>query len=402
MVGEILFKIFKMKRLILLLIIAGCALYACKEEPIGQQPTDSVPPGPVSNVTFKNTPGGAVLKYTVPKDEDLLYIKAVFSLKEGVQSESRASLYVDTLVVEGFGDTQPREVNLIAVDRSKNESTPVSVTVTPLVPYVLTIGETLGLMPDFGGVQAYWQNPSRADISVVILKKDNNNEYVPLETFYSSMVDGQGVVRGMDTIPADFGVLVQDRWINQSATLYYTLVPIYETIFDRLNFRAVDIPGDAPVGAGWTKDRMFDGIVGENGFSSQGGLGTMPHSVTVDLGVLGRLSRLRLFQRTGNSNDYVFAEGNPKIFEVWGCETLDATGDWDSWTKLMDCTSVKPSGLPMGTNSDEDIQRAKEGEDFICPPTNPKVRYIRIKVYQTWSGGDNIQIGEIQVYGDNR
>ena len=401
MAGKI-YKLFKMKNLISIWIIAGLALFACDEEPIGQQPTDGASPGPVSNVTSRNTPGGAVLKYTLPDDEDLLYVKAVFSLKEGVMSESRASLYVDTLKIEGFGDTQPREVNLIAVDRSRNESAPVTVTVSPLEPFVAGIGRTLGLIPDFGGVQAYWKNPSKAEISVVVLKKDNNNEYVPLETFYSAMADGQGVVRGMDTISGDFGVFVQDRWVNKSEILYYTLTPIYETLFDRLKFRAVDLPGDAPVGAGWNKDRMWDDVIGENGFSSQGGLGTMPHSVTIDMGVTGRLSRLRLFQRTGNSNDYVFAEGNPKTFEVWGCENLDASGNWDSWTRLMDCQSVKPSGLPLGTNSNEDIARAIEGEDFVCPPTNPRVRYLRIRVSKTWAGGDNIQIGEIRIYGDNR
>jgi len=119
----------------------------------------------------------------------------------------------------------------------------------------------------------------------------------------------------------------------------------------------------------------------------------------MDLGVTGQLSRIRLFQR---SEPYVFAEGNPRKFEVWGAQTLDPSGSWDSWIKLMDCTSVKPSGLPMGQNNNEDLDRSHNGEDFICSPTNPKVRYIRIKVTRTWSGGDNTQISELQFFGDNR
>ena len=43
----------------------------------------------------------------------------------------KSSLYTDTIKVVGFGDMEPREVSLIAVDRSRNESAPVKVTVNP-------------------------------------------------------------------------------------------------------------------------------------------------------------------------------------------------------------------------------------------------------------------------------
>ena len=388
-----------MKNNILILITLGLILSACDEEPIGQQPTDQISPGVVSDVNVENIPGGAILTYSLPDDEDLLYVKAVYSLKDNTISETRSSLYTDTLKVEGFGDTGERQVKLIAVDRSRNESPEVDATITPLEPPVITIGKTLNLIPDFGGVHGYWENPTRAEIATIILQKDQNDEYVPLETFYSSMIDGDGATRGMDTIPSEFGIYVQDRWENQSEVKYFTLTPIYETKFDRLKFKAVELSGDAGSVGGWPKSNMWDGATGDNGYSSPGGTGTWPHSVTIDLGLTGQISRLRIFQRLGS---YIFAEGNPRKFEVWGCQTLDPTGSWDGWTKLMDCTSVKPSGLSMGQNTNEDIDRATNGEDFICSPTNPKVRYIRIKVTQTWAGGDNFQISELEVYGDNR
>ena len=388
-----------MKNNILILIALGLITFACNEEPIGQQPIDNIPPEAVSDVKVENIPGGAILTYMLPQDEDLLYVKAVYSLKDSLISETRSSLYSDTLKVEGFGDTKEQQVKLIAVDRSRNESPEVLATIAPLEAPVVTIGKTLSLVPDFGGVHSYWENPTRAEISTIILQKDQNDEYVPLETFYSSMVDGDGATRGMDTIASDFGIYVQDRWENQSDIKYFTLTPIYETEFDPVKFKAVELPGDAGSVNGWAKSNMWDGTTGDNGYSSIGGTGVWPHFVTIDLGVTGQLSRLRIFQRLG---DYIFGEGNPRKFEVWGCQTLDPTGSWDSWTKLMDCTSVKPSGLPMGQNTNEDIELATNGEDFICDPMNPKVRYIRIKVTQTWAGGDNFQISELEVYGDNR
>ncbi len=373
---------------------------SCEEEPVGQQPLDNIAPGAVTDVNVKNTAGGAILTYTLPEDEDLLYVKAVYQLKDGVNSEARASLYTDTLIVEGFGDTEEREVTLYAVDRSRNESDPVVITVSPEEPPVETIGKTLTLTQDFGGVKATWENPTNAKISVLVLQEDDNKEYVPVETFYSSETEGSGSVVGMDTIPYNWKYYVQDRWENQSDAKYDTITPLYETEFDNSLFSAVDLSGDAGYVSGWPKEKMWNNIWATNeGYSSPGGTGEWPQSVTVDLGVVGKISRFRLYQRMGN---YTFAEGNLRKFQIYGCKELDTSGDWDSWTLLMDCESIKPSGLALGENTDEDIEVATNGEDFYNDPSNPSVRYIRILVTQTWAGGDNFQITEFKVYGDNR
>jgi len=382
-----------------LVVVLFLMAVACNEEPIGQQPIDKMPPGPVANVKVENTPGGAILTYKLPEDEDLLYVKAVYSLKSGVMSEVRSSMYTDTLKIAGFGDTQAREVTLYAVDRSRNESAPVKTSIAPLEPPVTTIGKTLNMIADFGGVHAYWDNPSRAEIAVILLKEDNNKEFVPIQTIYSTMANGDGANRGMDTIPARFGIYVQDRWENRSEIKYFTLKPIYETKFDRLKFRAVTLPNDEKDAWGWVMPRLWDGTIGDQGFHTANGTGRWPHSFTFDLGVTGRISRILEWQRQAS---YYYNHGNMKDFEVWGCETLDPTGNWASWTKLMECHSIKPSGLPLGQVSAEDKAWSNAGEEFICPPTNPKVRYLRIKCLRTWSNGDFLHVSEIAVYGDNR
>ena len=56
----------------------------------------------------------------------------------------------------------------------------------------------------------------------------------------------------------------------------------------------------------------------------------------------------------------------------------------------------------MGQNSPEDLNRSINGEDFFNAAIDAKVRYIRFNVLKTWAGGDNFQITEIQVFGDNR
>lgn len=388
-----------MKNSIFMLIVLGFIAFACNKEPVGQQPIDNVPPGPISDVKVENIPGGAILIYSLPQDEDLIYVKAVYSLKDGVQSEVKSSMYTDTLKIAGFGDTQEHQVSLIAVDRSRNESVPVTTTITPLEPPVTTIGATMSLVEDFGGVHAYWDNPDRAEVSVVILKEDNNKEYVPIQTIYNTMANGEGAQRGMDTIPANFGVYVQDRWENRSETKYFTLTPYYETKFDRLKFKEIDLPGDQPSAWGWVMTNIWDGIVGDQGFHTANGSGVWPQSITIDLGVTGKISRLIEWQRQGT---WIYTHGNVAKFELWGQVTLDATGSWANWTKLMDCVSIKPSGLPLGQVTAEDAAWAAAGEEFIGSPLNPAVRYVRIKVTESWSNGDFFHISELAFYGDNR
>jgi hypothetical protein len=389
----------------MIMIAAGFFWYACSgEEPIGQQPMDSVPPGKVSGVQVRNIPGGAVLTYTLPDDEDLLYVKAVYT-RNGEVCESRTSLYKDSLKVEGFGDMQSREVKVIAVDRSRNESAPEAVTIQPLEPEVITIGNTLDMTAYFGGVNIYWENANRAEITVTVLQNDEElMEAVPYETFYSSTEEGEGVIRELDTIPYEFGVYVQDHWGNRSEVKYFEMLPLYETQFDPGNFRDATLPGDGPhyPDPNYSVSTMWDGIWGsDNCYSSQGGSGNWPGSITIDLGVVGTISRIRLHQRMGSYQTW--GEGNPRIFEVWGClNPPDPSGSWDSWTKLMECESIKPSGLPGTEYSNEDVSRALDGEDFYNSNVNFVVRYIRLRVYRTWSGGDNIQIGEMEVFGDNR
>lgn len=382
-------------------IMISLITWSCSESPIGQQPVDSIAPEAVSNVKVKNIPGGAILSYTLPADEDLLYVKAIYNLKNGM-AETKSSLYNDTIKVLGFGDVEPREISLIAVDRSRNESVPVNVIINPEEPPVLTIGKTLDLVQDFGGVQGQWTNTNRDEITVHMVCKDEYGDYQSLETFYTTVVEGRGSARGLDTIPMDFGIYVKDRWGNISPTLYKELTPMFETSFDKTLWADAKLPNDIGDTQGWVMPRIWDNIYGpgDNGFSSPGGTGVWPQSITIDMGTVGKISRLLLYQR---GDGYIFAEGNLKLFEVYGTTQYDPTGNWDSWILLGTFESVKPSGLPLGQHSSEDDDVAlTSGENFIMPLDVPPVRWIRIKVLRTWAGGDNFQIGELFVYGDNR
>ena len=45
---------------------------------------------------------------------------------------------------------------------------------------------------------------------------------------------------------------------------------------------------------------------------------------------------------------------------------------------------IKPSGLPIGQNSNEDIDVANAGQEYEFPENAPAVRYIAWKAIDCW------------------
>ena len=56
------------------LCLAGCG----QDEKIGLNATDSVAPGLPTNIEVENINGGAIIRYTPPKDDDLLCVVASY------------------------------------------------------------------------------------------------------------------------------------------------------------------------------------------------------------------------------------------------------------------------------------------------------------------------------------
>ncbi|TCC92361.1 hypothetical protein EZ428_11590 [Pedobacter frigiditerrae] len=173
-----------------------------------------------------------------------------------------------------------------------------------------------------------------------------------------------------------------------------TIIKITEC--DKSLFKEVNLPTDITSEYGWILPHLWDNTTGQDQGFHTGGSG-MPQWFTIDLGQTVTLDNFRLWQR----ENALYDVGNLKVFEVWGSTNPNSNGSWDSWTKLQTFTSVKPSGLPAGQTSDGDKTFAKAGEKFIFPTTIPNVRYIRIKVLQTWGGASYLHLTELTFYKRN-
>ena len=384
-----------MKKIIYLFTIVGIMAFlgSCTEDIREPLFKDSQPPGPVSNVTVVNSPGGALITYTLPSDNDVLYVKAVYMLSNNRKVETRSSAYINQLVVEGFNDTSESTVTLYAVDRSENASTPVTVKVNPLTPDVHSVRETVTMVPDFGGVLYRWTNENNAPLAFLILAPDKDGILQEVETVYSGMTAGAFTVRGFEPEEGVFGVVIRDRWDNYSDTIKLTLTPMLEKKLDKRKFQKIVLSNDHDMAA-WEGKYEFAYDENPATFIHTWAGSGWPQMWTLDLGVVARLSRVNVLQR----QNFYYSHGNPRLLEIWGMkETPDQDGSFTRWTKLRDCVAIRPSLL--GGTAAEDQEHFAKGDEFSFTLDDPAVRYIRFVVNETWGKTGFIHFAEVSFWG---
>ena len=389
------------KILAVMLLFITCS---CEEEsilkPFGKN--DGTPPGTVSITSYEKVPGGAVVTFKSPADTDLMYIKAKYTLDTGVEREVRVSTYSNTIRIDGFGNTQPKTITFSAIDRMENEGNTINTEIVPGEPAYLTVSETLDVSGTFGGVAVNLMNENRGDVIIEVTTQDNLGEWAEIHTEYTSTDLIRFAVRGYDTIPRIFGVSVRDPWGNQTEASYKEVTPLFEEQIPLSGFRPVILQNDTPVDAwGFSMENLWNGNVSPNAWSmihSSENNTTWPIWYTFDMGAIANLSRFQYWQRLDDA--YVFTHGNMKTWEMWGTADQPASsGSWDGWTLLMECTSIKPSGLAVGSTSAEDLEYARAGEEFEFPLGLPPVRYIRVKVLETFSGNKFIHTQQMWFFG---
>jgi hypothetical protein len=402
------------------MLAAGMWATSCAENPLGQTPTDSVAPSPLTNVVVEELPGGARITYDLPSGElDISYVKGEY-LFQGVKKIVRASAYDNYLTIEGFGSVEPVEITLYLVDHSENASVPVSKTFTPQTPPITSIYESLTMEEDWGGVLVQWDNPTGAEIGVTLFATDSLGEFKESETRFFLMREGKYVFRGFDSTERKFGIRLIDRWNNTSPVKEQLVTPIREKVLDRLKHKRVILAWDNTSMNGTVQpfDKIFDGLktntgtgcgwhTQENHNVSEYGF-TIPILFTIDLGSEAILSRFIIWQNM-YAESFLFAHHNPRTFEVWGATEIP-TGkpnaywqeEWkNDWMLFGDFEVIKPSGLPLGTLSTEDRDALQAGHEFYMPKT--PVKYLRFAVKSTWVGSnDNVVcLNEMEFYGDD-
>ncbi|MDR1896084.1 MAG: DUF4959 domain-containing protein [Prevotellaceae bacterium] len=398
-----------------------CATVSCKEDTIGQTPSDSTPPAKVKNVRAVSIPGGAQITYDLPDDPDMLYVKAVWTVN-GVEKNNTASLNTRTLEIKGFGSTDPQEILLYSVDRSQNVSEPESVTITPDTPPVTTIFESIEVTPAFGGIRITWSNPTGEDLTITVTANDTlsaEGEMKEVDVVYTSLRDGVYSVRGLEPKKRVFGVMVRDRWDNMSPVKTIEETPLYEEKLNKQLWSREELPGDnlsaRQSGSGGRWLELYDDNIGLTSYNWwYANEPKYPMLFTLDLGVNAKLSRHALWHyMMNNGNTYTYGQHlNVKRWKLYGAAEYSASTDeaywtaeeegtgWKAdWTLLAECVTLKPSGMDNSAVTQEDADFAVQGFQFDCALDAPPVRYVRFHITETWQNSYEIIIGELTFWG---
>ncbi|WP_398455730.1 DUF5000 domain-containing lipoprotein [Sphingobacterium thalpophilum] len=376
------------------------AITACKEEKGWTLVEgDQSKPSTVQNTSVTNGFGQATIRYSLPTDHNILYVKAEYLMANGQMRVVKSSTYKNEILIDGFPDTEKHIVKLYAVNKAEVASDPVDVIVEPKTPIFDLVFAEMKVAPTFGGVRISSVNKERGDIVIVpMVDSLNNGEYLPLDNFYSQDSLILYNIRGLKSREMKFAFYVRDRWLNKSDTLYTSLKPLEENLFPRQQFSALHLPGDAQYMYGTTSEMMWDGNMNPSRWPALYTVESAgaPQSLTFSIGKEAKLSRIVIFPRRENG---FYDKGNMRDFEVWGSNSPNLDGSWESWTKLATCTVRKPSGTPPGTNTNADEVYGIAGWSFDLPEDAPKYKYLRIRNLRNWRGSYFIQIAQIQVWG---
>lgn len=378
-------------------IIMATAI-SCTRDKTGPVENDSTPPLPVTNPVVENLHGAVTITFTTPSDPDLAYVKARYTTRDGIVRESTASRYSNKITLEGFADENSYVITLQAVDKGENVSTPVDITAKPLKPVYKMVFESLKLAADFGGLNVEFENPTEANLAIVVLTNDTLGHFVPAYTNYTDLKTGNFSARGFAAAERKFGVFVRDRWGNISDTTLITVTPFFEEQLQSSLMKAYSLPTDAALGFYGTFAGLFDNSLAATSYYHSDGKTGMPQWLTFDMGVTAKLSRLVYYMKP----TALFNEHNPKVVEIYGSNAPNPNGSFDgTWTLLATYTMVKPSGLPLGELSQADLNFANEGATITFPIDAPKVRHIRFKTLKNWGNTSYVNIFEIKMFGDS-
>jgi len=393
----------------LLLSLITMVVVSCEEAPIGQTPTDSDPPGALTNVEITPEYGGARISYQLPKEEDISYVRCEYEYK-GVKQTVNSSIYKPYLDIEGLGDTSEIVVTLSVIDHSENASEPYTTSFIPLPPPMTAILESFKVTPTYGGIKVTWENPAEIVAGISFLAANDQGVLELQDIYYSSAKTGTKSLRGFSTDQRQFALSIVDKYENLSDTFKIDISPLYEAALDKSRFADGHLIGDNfSVNNNRPISYIWDGTIDKIWHTAADAGYSVPQFFTVDLGVAAKLSRFVEWERNGQ---YSYGQHNLRIFDVYGTDSLTHEQDDEyysninEWTKdwqlLANCEVIKPSGSPAGTNTAEDLAAEEAGFNFDFVEDAPKIRYLRFVVWETWAKTPAIHIAEISVFGDDR
>ena len=379
-------------------MFVGCS------EPYTNSPIDEggAAPAKVTNIQWSAVAGGVVITYDIPNDPMLYYIEASYKTASGETRCNKASVYTNQIQLDGMADTSEHLVTITSVGRNGKRSDSSSVRVTPLDPPIKDMFNNISVKAAHQGLEVSFKNTAKADMAIAVIERMADGSTAPIDTFYTSSEVGSFRVRNQTFVEHEYGIFLRDKYQNLSDTLYTRLTPLYDVKIDPSKFSRYDLPQTDNLNGEWGDyfSKFFDGNAGTGGRTNSTGF---PQNFCIALGQKAKLTRFNTkYTRNTSALQGTWASGHAKMYEIYGSNNPAKDGSWESWTLIGEFTSVKPSGLPLGSCTEEDYTRAcVDGEDFVFPEDIEAYEYIRIKILSVWGYAQYTFTYEWTFYGDD-
>jgi hypothetical protein len=416
--------------LALIAIISGCR----ESERFEINYSDKTPPGkPVISEEYKALYGGARIYFTPPEDKDVLTIDASYTNQNGKKFWFSSSYFSDSIDVEGFSDTLPKNISVYAVDRAGNKSEEQIITVVPKEPAVMRIAKSVAVKPGFGSFYIDWRNELQQTSNIYVnfsyttdgVKKEYNTIYTSTDTVERKYIRVEGIP---ETAPVSVKVQVEDRYGNISdaaieiADIY--LIKDEKIPKDKWTIpKANDSIGGEPMGD-WNgyegrAGKIIDDIV-DDGFLMNFGItpagkgrtgnikdGQLPCNFIIDLGEEWEISRIVTYQRDGSyfaTTNNVTGRGAYYLGENIGIYSMHIYNNtFSRWDSITTHKILFPPDLP----GQQYRIMAQAGDMAYLYPEDPHfsapTRWFRYEVKNSFSndytGMGVVGLSEITLYG---
>jgi hypothetical protein len=391
-----------MKKLLLLTILIF-AVNSCSKQDDG----DTTPPSVLTVDSVTPTNGGGIISYTLPNDDDILYVRAEYTNSNGVDVSRASSSYNNSIEIDGLNQTTALTITLYVVDQNYNQSAPIYVELVPLDSFIYLVQESIEVNTDLGGFRITWENIQSKTVYVFV--HINNGTEEEIRILSSNNSSESIAVRGLPSEEITISTRIED-FDENSTTLEEkgTLTPLFEQVIDKSTWTLVasqSVNGNAWEGA---SANFWDDVIDTTNNNSDnsyfmiwrdlnGGSLDWPLDLVIDLNKNVKITRFTVWQRAfwynGPSDvPYYFQEENMKSFNLY------ASNDAQVWEELGQFDIGDPRDSE-GNIPQSALDSAANGHEFELDEVSESFRYLKFRVTSNYGSEAYVNGSEITMYG---
>ena len=396
----------QLNKAVLFLLFIFAAIISCSDH----EDLETSPPGILSNVSVTPTNGGGIISYTLPSDDDILYVKAVYTNSQGAEVFRVSSKHNTSVEITGLSQLTPVKVKLFVVDVNENISETVAIDFTPLESFIFLVQESIQITPDLGGVKITWENIASKTVFVYVHILEGADEDIRILS--SNNAQESIFIRGL--APSEISISTKIEDFDGNITELEekgTYIPLFEEKIDKSTWTLVSgqsINGNAYEGR---TVNFWDDVVDtvetdvDNSYfiatrDNNGGSLNFPLDIVIDLNKNVKIQRFIVWQRAywyqGGGVTYHYQEENIKSFNLY------ASSDAQTWSLLGEFDIGDPRN-GAGEIPAPAFQEAIDGHEFSLENTSEVFRYLKFQITSNY-GSTQITVGsEITLFGlDNQ